>query len=241
MTMQGWIKLHRQLTDNPLWLSEPFTRGQAWVDLIILANHKDGILRVRGNKVNVKRGQVGWSELSLCERWKWSRGKVRRFVKELEKTGNIVQQKNKITSIITVVKYDDYQDVVQQTVQQTDNRQYTNKNVKKEKKTYTEEYDSFWDELLAGERYQKKTQDTKADIFKKYQVVKKKFTDAQIWKVLENENKTQPDQTYRRGLRKLLTIDVFEELVSVKPIESDLERRQRLLNEKSNINEAMPF
>ena len=38
---QGWIKLHRTLQDNKLWYSEPLTKGQAWVDLILLANHKD--------------------------------------------------------------------------------------------------------------------------------------------------------------------------------------------------------
>jgi len=59
---QGWIKLHRKLTDNPLWLKEPFTAGQAWVDLILLANHKSGVIWKRGIMISVKRGQVGHSE-----------------------------------------------------------------------------------------------------------------------------------------------------------------------------------
>lgn len=128
--------------DNPLWLVEPFTRAQAWVDLIMLANHKDGFIRVRGVRVDVPRGYVGWSEVALSSRWKWSRGKVRRFLKELENDSQIVQQKTNVSSLFAISNYEEYQqgstasDTAngtangQQTVQQTD----TNKNVKKEKK-----------------------------------------------------------------------------------------------------------
>ena len=144
--MNGWIKLHRQICDNQDWLSEPFTRGQAWVDLLLLANHADGFLRVRGVKMPVKRGQCGWSAVKLSSRWQWSRGKVNRFLKELETAQQIVQQKNNVTCLITIVKYNEYQldgttdgtasstasstTDGQQAVQQTD----TNKKDKKVKK-----------------------------------------------------------------------------------------------------------
>ena len=138
--MQGRIKLHRQLADNPLWFAEPFTRGQAWVDLLMLANHKDSFFYVRGNKIDIQRGQIGMSEEALSERWKWSRGKVRRDLNELEKMQQIVQQKSKVKSLIILVNFDKYQSNSttdgttdsttdgHQIVQQTD----TNKNVKKE-------------------------------------------------------------------------------------------------------------
>ena len=127
-----------------MWLSEPFTRGQAWVDMVLLANYKSGWIRKRGAKVEVSRGQIGWSEVALSERWKWSRGKLRRFFKELEKTEKIVQQKTNITSLISIVNYDSYQKVEQQTVQQTDSKRYSNKKGKKGKKTYTDEFVQFW-------------------------------------------------------------------------------------------------
>jgi hypothetical protein len=44
----GWIKLHRKIVESPDWLSEPFTRGQAWVDLLLIANHTTGHIRKRG-------------------------------------------------------------------------------------------------------------------------------------------------------------------------------------------------
>ena len=66
----GWIKLHRKLKDNKLWLCEPFTRGQAWVDLLLLANHEDNFFYCREHKIEVKRGEVGWSQLKLAKRWR---------------------------------------------------------------------------------------------------------------------------------------------------------------------------
>lgn len=139
---QGWIKLSRSFIHDELWLSEKFTKAQAWVDMIALANHKPGHIICNGLKIELQRGQLGWSEVRLSERWQWSRGKVRRFFSELENVGNIVQQKDKRKSITTIVNYDLLQGVdtthesetVQQTVQQKDNRQYTNKNEKNEKK-----------------------------------------------------------------------------------------------------------
>jgi len=37
--MEGWIRLYRKMQDNPLWTSEPFTRGQAWIDLLMIAGY----------------------------------------------------------------------------------------------------------------------------------------------------------------------------------------------------------
>jgi len=132
----GWIRLHRKITENPLYFSEPFTRIGAWIDLILIANHKEGFIYVRGNRVVIGRGQVGMSQDHLAQRWKWSRGKVIRFLDELEKDNQIEQQKNRVTTLISIIKYNNYQSSStiesttddQQIEQQTDDRQYTNKN-----------------------------------------------------------------------------------------------------------------
>jgi hypothetical protein len=138
---------------------EPFTRGQAWVDLLMLAQTKPGWIMVRGISIDLDRGQVGYSELSLSERWKWSRGKVRRFISELKKREMVdVKQDNK-TTVISILNFDSYQakptangttnDTVGDTPdgQQTDNkRTLTRKkeSKKEERKTYTQEFEKFW-------------------------------------------------------------------------------------------------
>jgi len=169
---RGYVKLWRRLQNSSLWKQEKFTRGQAWVDLIMLANHKPGYIRVRGIKVDIDRGQLAHSELTLAKRWKWSRGKVRRFLKEL--TSNpvqqIEQQKNNLTSLINIINYDQYQSDGttdgHQTVHQTDTKRYTkrytnknDKNVKNDKKKESmpsPSFDKFWAEYPKSRRNDKK-------------------------------------------------------------------------------------
>jgi len=114
---QGWIRLHRKIMNTPEWLAEPFTRGQAWVDLLLLANHETGFICKRGVMIAVERGQVGYSEDTLAARWRWSRGKVRRFIAELTRLFRIsrrisektVQKNASVSSLIYIVNYDKYQ------------------------------------------------------------------------------------------------------------------------------------
>jgi DNA-binding MarR family transcriptional regulator len=144
--MSGWIKLHRKLSENPLWTSEPFTRGQAWVDLILLANHEYGFFFLRDHKIEVQRGQVGYSQLKLAERWKWSRTKVKNFLNTLEKEQQVIQQQSHSTGLVTIVNYEEYQKKEQLDIQQEDNRKATEKQLEdtnkknKEEKEEKEEY-----------------------------------------------------------------------------------------------------
>jgi len=147
--MEGWIKLHRKIQDNPLWTCEPFTRGQAWVDLLLLANHEYGFFFKRGVKIEVSRGQVGVSEVGLSDRWKWSRSKVRKFLNDLKKEQQIEIVKSNVSQIVTLINYAEYQQKEQQPEQQKDNRKTpkgqqkdTNKNDKNNKE---EIYNAFYD------------------------------------------------------------------------------------------------
>ena len=138
--MEGWIKVHRKISENDIWTCEPFTRGQAWIDLLLLANHEYGYFYCREHKIEVERGVVGWSELKLSVRWKWSRTKVRKFLNDLEKEQQIIQHKTQSYSTIEIVNYNIYQEKEQQEIQQKNNRkttekqqQDTNKNDKNDK------------------------------------------------------------------------------------------------------------
>ncbi len=95
--------------DNPLYHSEPFNRTHAWIDLLLLANSNDNFFYKRGIRVNIQRGQIGHDADTLAKRWKWSRGKVERYLTMLESDGMIVRQKSNVTTLISICKYDDYQ------------------------------------------------------------------------------------------------------------------------------------
>ena len=105
---RGYIKLYRKSEENPLYFADTFTKWQAWSDLILIANHKEKTLSIRGNLISIKRGQTAYSEESLAQRWKWSRGKVRRFINYLKTEQQIEQQQSNILNILTIKNYNIY-------------------------------------------------------------------------------------------------------------------------------------
>lgn len=131
----GYIKLYRGLAENSLWLSEPFTKGQAWADLLMLTNYKPSYLRFRnGEMVRINRGECGYSMETLAKRWKWSRGKVKRYFGLLESEKMIQQKIGSKSTIIKVLKFDKYQE---RTSNDTSNGHQTDTNKeRKERKEY---------------------------------------------------------------------------------------------------------
>lgn len=107
--MEGWIRIYRKIFDNPYYFSERFCRSMAWIDLLLLANHKPVFFFKRGIKVDVGVGQVGYDVTTLAKRWKWSRNKCERWFRELEKDKQIERQKNNVSTLITICNYSLYQ------------------------------------------------------------------------------------------------------------------------------------
>ncbi len=120
--MQGWIALHRNIMNDELYFMERFTKMQAYIDLLLLANHTEKTILVRGIKVKVGRGQTAYSNARLADRWQWSRNTVSKFLNELEKKKLIEQQKSNVTTLISMLNYDDSKKVEQQNVHQIDTR-----------------------------------------------------------------------------------------------------------------------
>ena len=149
--MSGYIKLYRGLTENPLWNKESFSAGQAWIDLLLGANFKDKTIYIRKTKIEVKRGQIAWSMLTMARRWKWSRGKVIRFLKDLESEQMIVQHPGHLTTLITICNYEKYQafDTADGTTDGTAGSTTggtQHKKVNKGKNNYTDDFEAAWAE-----------------------------------------------------------------------------------------------
>lgn len=122
----GYIKLQRKLFESAFWLNEPFTMGQAWVDLIAMANYADNDHFYKGTFQRVKRGQIATSKKMLAERWRWSEGKVRRYLSNLERAQMVHIHSTTNGTLITIEKYAFYQDS-RRTNGQTDGEQTASK------------------------------------------------------------------------------------------------------------------
>ena len=82
---EGWIKLYRKIREHAFFQEKrTFSRFEAWVDLILQANHKDARVLLGNELIEVQRGSFITSEVKLMERWKWSKSKVRAFLTLLQ-------------------------------------------------------------------------------------------------------------------------------------------------------------
>jgi DNA-binding transcriptional MerR regulator len=133
--MAGWIKIHRKFLD---W--EWFNKSEAvhlFMYLVLKANHKDG----QWQGIDIKKGQFVTSFGKISSDTGISLQTIRTLLKKFEKTNEInIQTTNKFT-IVTLCKYECYQQENEPTntqltnEQQTTNKQLTtNKNDKNEKK-----------------------------------------------------------------------------------------------------------
>lgn len=114
---RGWISLHRQICEwkhYPLEEKRAFTKYEAWIDLLLMANHKRGVV----GRVVIERGQILTSQIGLAERWRWSRCKVQDYLKDLstplvgpnyEIAPEIDTKIDTQKTMITIREYDTYQ------------------------------------------------------------------------------------------------------------------------------------
>lgn len=107
--VEGWNKIYRSIQEHWLWTCEPFSRGQAWIDLLLMANHKEAKIMVNGNLEVVERGQRITSIRKLSDRWKWSTKKVTHFLDQLVKDKMIEYISDSSKTVVTIVNYDKYQ------------------------------------------------------------------------------------------------------------------------------------
>lgn len=122
--MTGYIKLFRDIEQNDIWNDdEPFDYRSAWIDLLLLASHKDHYIIKNGQAIESKRGQVNRSIKQLAVKWGWSRDKVKRFLEMLKKLKMVSTDKSTLGHVITIENYSKWQDgasTVESTVKSTD-------------------------------------------------------------------------------------------------------------------------
>lgn len=119
MARPGWIKLYYSLLENPMWEKDkPFTEGQAWIDLLLLAaNWKHDV-----NGVELEPGTVYLSNQQLMKRWGWTRYRLDKTLASWEEQKMVARIHQKtdeqgfqqgfrqgVFSPLTIVKWDFFQ------------------------------------------------------------------------------------------------------------------------------------
>jgi len=107
----SFFKINRDLFQSDIWIDdEPYDRRSAWIYLIGMANYKQTRRFYKGSLQTTERGQLQTSVEKLAKAWKWSRGKVRRYLKALEQAEMVHTHGTPNGTTITIEKYAVYQD-----------------------------------------------------------------------------------------------------------------------------------
>lgn len=105
----GFIPLYRSIQEHWIWSNdEPFSKGQAWIDLLLSVNHEDKKLKVGCNIITIHAGQMWTSYVKLANRWNWSRERVYRYTKMLKNDGMINVDATPNGTLLTIVNYGDF-------------------------------------------------------------------------------------------------------------------------------------
>lgn len=159
--MEGWIKLHRKVLDNPI-VCKDSDHIAVWMYILLNATHKEYPVVFSGNKIILQPGQLITGRKVIAEKFKISESKVQRILKVFESEQQIEQQNGNKNRLISILSWSEYQSSEQQDEQLLNNKRTTteqqlntNKNVRtkegeeqkkerKKKDTYPELFEEFW-------------------------------------------------------------------------------------------------
>ena len=106
---KGAIFIHREIQEHWIWKKKPFSFGQAWVDMLLLANYKEKKVPFKGEITVIGRGEFIRTERDLANRWGWSRSRVTRFIDLLKSDSMIEKISNQKANQIKIINYDSWQ------------------------------------------------------------------------------------------------------------------------------------
>lgn len=106
----GWISLNREIRDHWIFKEKRnFSKFEAWIDLLLLANHQDNKILMDNKLIKVEEGSLITSKKKLCERWGWSSTKIKRVFELLEEEKMIVVKCDNKKTTIKILNYKKYQ------------------------------------------------------------------------------------------------------------------------------------
>lgn len=179
-----YIKLMRSLKDKSYY-SKDSEKLHLWVHLLLTANWNDREEILGGKPIICKAGQFTTGRKQLSKETGISESKIERLLTYFEKTEQqIEQQKTNTNRLISILNWDKYQVIEQQTKQRVNNNRTTSEQrvntlkeykedeeLKKEETNTCFSFDDFWkmyaksaDKIKCQKLYDKITEKEREDI-----------------------------------------------------------------------------
>lgn len=159
---KGWIKIHRELLDKPIWQLSTPEQKSILITLLLMANHKEKKWEWNGTQYACQPGQFVTSLDKIAEKSGTgvSIKNVRTAIARFEKLGFLANESAKTGRLITIVNWGNYQlfdreggkedgkDLAKSRQRPgkdlATNKNYKNVENEKKKNIYSADFESFW-------------------------------------------------------------------------------------------------
>lgn len=122
--MEGWIKIHRKMLDNPI-ICKDSDYLSVWIYLLLNATHKEIPALFKKKKILLQPGQLLTGRKSIANKLKISESKIYRIINDFKSEQQIEQQTSNQNSLITILNWNRYQESEQPNKQQMNNKRTT--------------------------------------------------------------------------------------------------------------------
>ncbi|SDZ24253.1 hypothetical protein [Tindallia californiensis] len=106
---KGFVKLHRDIQEHWLWGKDTFSKGQAFMDMVMLASHEEVTFPHGNQLITLQRGQFLSSIEKLAKKWGWGEKKARNFFNLLIRDGMLSKDSTKRFTVFTILNYEKWQ------------------------------------------------------------------------------------------------------------------------------------
>lgn len=161
--MGGWIKLHRDILKNSLWLDCTLEQKVIMITLLLMANHEERKCSFGKDIITIMPGQFVTSIKSIAQNCGngITERQIRTALDKFEKRGFVVKNTSNKNTLVSIVNWGVYQDIGALNVKQMSNKCKTDvkqmstnkneKNEKNEKKIYKESvYNNIYNNTRAN-------------------------------------------------------------------------------------------
>ena len=156
--MDGYIKLHRKILENPV-VCKDAEYFAVWNYLLLNATHKDYPVIFNGKKIILQPGKLITGRYEIAKTFSISDSKVKRILIEFESDRQIDRQRSNKNSLITILNWSLYQNSDRQDGQlltdywpTTDRLLTTNKNVRNNNTYISLSMDSEYQKFIDKEK-----------------------------------------------------------------------------------------
>lgn len=109
--MAGYIIVPRDLFTDKTFRQGKANETFAFLDLVQMAEYRDREVNIKGQMFTLHRGELAASVRFLADRWGWSVNTTSHALDTLERYNKLIRRKSNVTSIISIVNYEQYQQI----------------------------------------------------------------------------------------------------------------------------------